>query len=185
MEDMYDPNQNPDDKRQLRKELRAQVVEAEGQSISVCSTFELPADLSTDKQRNVADVTALELTEGLQQSEALFNRIKQTQEATLDSRFLLVTAETAAAKARTMRIDKNAFDIDDFVARLRRRVGPGALKGSAAIESDEEAEEELDEDEDEDNLSEKEKERRRGEAWFAMGRLASKYMLRVPTIDFM
>lgn len=129
-------------------------------------------------------MSAKDLINDINQSANLFQRVKHPQEAALDSRFLLISAETAAAKARTMRIDKNAFDIDDFVSRLRKHVGPGAyLKGG--VDSDDEAEVEEDEDEEEENLSEKEKERRRGDVWFNMGRLASQFALRVPTIDFM
>ena len=136
--------------------------------------------LRAARRANVTDVSPEDLTKAILHSESVFKRVKQTHEATLDSRYLILTAETAAAKARTMRIDKNAFDMDDFVIRLKRFLGRRGVVAAAISEDEAEAE-----DADEGDVGDKEKAARKAEAWGRMGRLALKYNHRIPTCEFM
>jgi hypothetical protein len=130
------------------------------------------------RRANPTDQTADDLTDAIAHSGNIFQRVKQTHEATLDSRFLIITAETAAAMARSMRIDKSAFDTDDFVSKLKRFLS--LRPGAAAADEDE-----ADSDAEEEDEGEADKAKRRAKAWTKMGRLALKYNHRAPTCDFM
>jgi non-structural maintenance of chromosomes element 4 len=49
--------------------------------------------------------------------------VKNPQEATLDSHFLLMASNIGAQKARAMKSGTGAFDIDDFISKLVRYMG--------------------------------------------------------------
>lgn len=49
--------------------------------------------------------------------------VKKTTEAVLDSRVLLAASDAGALKARQLKIDTNAFDVDDFFQKLARFMG--------------------------------------------------------------
>lgn len=49
--------------------------------------------------------------------------VKQPQEATLDSHFLLLASNVGAAKAQAMKSGTGTFDVDDFVAKLVSYMG--------------------------------------------------------------
>nr|KAJ3422085.1 nuclear protein [Polyrhizophydium stewartii] len=70
----------------------------------------------------------------------LFLQVKNTQDASLDSRALLQLAEISAHKIQRMKLDGGSFDIDDFINRLG-----GKLTGRAqAADADEGADAEQD-----------------------------------------
>ncbi|KAJ3323161.1 cleavage stimulation factor, 3' pre-RNA, subunit 1 [Boothiomyces sp. JEL0866] len=50
-------------------------------------------------------------------------KVKTTQEAVLDSTFLLKTVEIAASKAQKLKIGGSAFDLNDFVDKAKRKIG--------------------------------------------------------------
>lgn len=59
-----------------------------------------------------------ELTEQVTSANKLFGRVENPAEAVLDSRVLIATSEAGALKARQLKIDADAFDTDEFLARL-------------------------------------------------------------------
>lgn len=97
--------------------------------------------------------------------------VKDTSEATLDSKFLMIASDMGAAKAKAMRSDGAGFDVDDFVAKLVTYMGGrmGARAGS----------EPFDEDDDNDDVD--------GQLlnWEKIGLLSMRKSRRVPVIDFM
>ena len=118
----------------------------------------------------------------------------------------MISVETAAAKARSMRFDSNAFDCDDFVARMKTFLkstsnrptqksqqpaaaanGKGKRKAAVVGEGEDEDDEEADGNEEDEAEEEDEgdKDKQRNQGWLKMGRLASQFMYRVPTCDFM
>ena len=103
--------------------------------------------------------------------------VKDTSEATLDSRYLIMASDMSAAKAKAMKNDASGFDLDDFVSKLVTFMGGrkgGINKQRGGSEEIEEEEEEEDEDEDDSPLD-----------WEEVGRLALMKSHRVPVIDFM
>ncbi|KAI8995232.1 Nse4 C-terminal-domain-containing protein [Trametes punicea] len=97
----YDPDQDPEEARNLRRQYRH--LEQELTEIQ---------DLSTD-----------EVAEKLRSANHLFNKVQGINEATNDSGLLVTISHISAAKARAMKSGSVAFDVDDFVARLITYMG--------------------------------------------------------------
>ncbi|KAK1224592.1 hypothetical protein PQX77_012487 [Marasmius sp. AFHP31] len=92
----YDPDQDPDEKRRVRKGYR-----------EFDKKFEGNTQYSTEW-----------LIEGVKQSDEMFKHVKNPGEATLDSSILVRLATTAHQNARNLKSGSGAFDVDDFVSRL-------------------------------------------------------------------
>ncbi|GLB37537.1 putative binding domain of Nse4/EID3 to Nse3-MAGE [Lyophyllum shimeji] len=103
----YDPDQDPEEKRAVRKNYR-----------SLAKTVE-------EQQAHPNDYTAEQLMKQVQQADSLFDKVKGPQEATLDSHFLLMASSMGAQKARAMKSGSGAFDVDEFVAKLITFMGGG------------------------------------------------------------
>lgn len=116
-QDHYDPDQDKNLKRSIRKGYRSLIDKAEEQSVDVSS------------------VTAKQLTAEMMKANNLYDSVRAPQEATLDSRFLIVQSEMSAAKARAMKIDADCFDLDEFVNRLK------SVGGGFNIDDEEEVDE--------------------------------------------
>ncbi|EJU03955.1 hypothetical protein DACRYDRAFT_93456 [Dacryopinax primogenitus] len=116
----YDPDQDKEEKRKVRKDYRKEIEDAE------------------QERANIAQITVDALHERVRRGDSLFAHVKNPSEAILDSHNLLLTSDIAAQKAKAMRHDANAFDTDEFINKLVT-----LMKGRAG----EEAEEDEDEDE--------------------------------------
>lgn len=127
-------------------------------------------------QTNIAETSTKDIGENIDRLEQQFKRIRAPQEAALDSGILVIAAETAAMKARQLRIDKNAFDTDEFVARLKN------FLRTSRTGRQQDAEDDDSENEDADVQN---KEKRKVEGWHRMGMLAARHTLRIPACDFM
>ncbi|KAG7098691.1 hypothetical protein E1B28_000604 [Marasmius oreades] len=92
----YDPDQDPDEKRRVRKGYR-----------DFDKKFEGSTQYSTEW-----------LMEGVKQSDEMFRHVKNPGEATLDSNILVRLTTTAHQNARNLKSGSGAFDVDDFVSRL-------------------------------------------------------------------
>ncbi|KZV63817.1 hypothetical protein PENSPDRAFT_757693 [Peniophora sp. CONT] len=103
----YDPHQNPEDKRRIRKQYRGLFLD------------------DTGNTRKPNEFTAQELLDKVKLADNLFDEVQAPQEATLDSSFLLAASNMGAAKARAMKAGGGAFDVDDFVAKLLSYMGGG------------------------------------------------------------
>ncbi|KAG5648542.1 hypothetical protein DXG03_003153 [Asterophora parasitica] len=120
---IYDPDQDPEEKREVRKNYRSLAKRVE------------------EQQSNLNDYTAEQLMQQVHQADLLFDKVKGPQEATLDSHFLLMASNMGAQKARAMKSGSGAFDVDDFVANLVTFMG-----GRKSLED--EVEHDPDDDED-------------------------------------
>ena len=60
--------------------------------------------------------------------------MKGTQEATLDSAFLVMASSMSAQKARSMKTTAGAFDVEDFVEKLISFMGGNKATAEAAEE---------------------------------------------------
>lgn len=143
--------------------------------------------LLTDRKANINDVTADELTKAINDSASVFARVRQPAEATMDSRFLVETSDAAAIKARSFKIDQKAFNVDDFLQRVKR-FGYNQPPGQQQDDEDDD-----DDDDDEEGggdasqrlMGEREKAKRRREFWGRIGWRAAQRSYRVPAVDLM
>ncbi|KAL2919687.1 hypothetical protein HK105_200601 [Polyrhizophydium stewartii] len=121
--DSHDEQQTIEERRRLREGYRSIIAKAEEQ-----------------KQKMLAGNTAVDVYSELRHVNELFLQVKNTQDASLDSRALLQLAEISAHKIQRMKLDGGSFDIDDFINRLG-----GKLTGRAqAADADEGADAEQD-----------------------------------------
>ncbi|TFK44821.1 Nse4 C-terminal-domain-containing protein [Crucibulum laeve] len=97
---VFDPDQDPEEKRAVRQNYRALTRNIE------------------EQQTNLNDCTADDLLQALHTADNLFGKVKGPQEATLDSHLLLMASNMGAQKARAMKSGSGAFDVDDFVSKL-------------------------------------------------------------------
>ncbi|TFK54076.1 hypothetical protein OE88DRAFT_1717389 [Heliocybe sulcata] len=105
----YDPDQDPEEKRAVRRNYRDLHKDTEGTAIH--------ADIRCSGA-NHNDYTAEELAQRVKRADKLFHAVRAPQEATLDSHFLVMASNMGAQKARAMKSGAGAFDTDDFIAKL-------------------------------------------------------------------
>ncbi|KAI0056385.1 hypothetical protein BV25DRAFT_1814097, partial [Artomyces pyxidatus] len=104
----YDPGQDPEEKRVLRKNYRA-LMDTEGAHATNASGF-----------------TAKQLLDKVHVADTLFDPgadVSAPQQATLDSAFLLTASNVSAARARSMKTAGGGFDVDDFISKLITYMG--------------------------------------------------------------
>jgi len=107
----YDPDQDRDEKRRLRRDYREIIEEQKA------------------KKLNIDQVSIDELARNLARGDLLFDKVRAPQEATLDSQFLLLSSDIGALKARAMKADVGGFDVDDFITKLALFMGGRRAKG--------------------------------------------------------
>jgi hypothetical protein len=141
---VYDPEQSEEEKRFLRQAYRRLIHDTESSRVEL----QQPA---SDK-----------LIENIRQANELLDQVKQPYEATLDSRLLVLSADIHHEKARKMRIEYGAFDVDEYITKL------GSIMQQPSIQLEDMLEE---------NTTFMD--------WTSLGRMASAYMRTAPTVDFM
>lgn len=142
----YDPEQDPEERRRVRRDYRDLAKETEN--------------------ANPAEYSAVEMSRRLNRANDLFGQVKGTQEATLDSAFLVMASNMSALKARSMKTTAGAFDVEDFIEKLISFMGGNQATGEPAEEGVE-----ID-----DTTPLK---------WDKIGRKALAKSRRVPVMDFM
>ncbi|KAL4080310.1 Nse4 C-terminal-domain-containing protein [Scleroderma yunnanense] len=113
----YDPEQDANEKRDLRKKYR--------QLEKLTGEHQRPQDHDTEA-----------LVVQVAQADELFSKVKNPTEATLDSSVLRNLSGISAQKARAMKLGSTAFDLDDFVTKLITFMG-----GSQFLEDNEDGSE--------------------------------------------
>jgi hypothetical protein len=93
--DKYDPEQNDDERRKIRMEYRNLIQ-------------------STTAQRKDKEA----IMENLNKANKLYRNVKSTNEAVLDSRFLLLSSEVSAQYASD-NMAEHKFDIDEYVKKIK------------------------------------------------------------------
>ncbi|KAJ7865548.1 Nse4 C-terminal-domain-containing protein [Mycena leptocephala] len=93
----YDPDQDPAEKRELRRKYRA-----------LHKTIDDPH----------VKYTPPELKTKVKEADKLFAKVKGTQEAILDFSFLVKTSTTNIRDVRALQFGTGPFDVEDFVIRL-------------------------------------------------------------------
>ncbi|KAI8893569.1 Nse4 C-terminal-domain-containing protein [Globomyces pollinis-pini] len=82
---------------------------------------ELTTNIEGEKQQ-LLNGDPSKLLERLQKGNELFDKVKTTQEAVLDSTFILKTIDIAAQKAQKMKLGGVGFDIDEYIAKLMNKI---------------------------------------------------------------
>lgn len=97
----YNPDQDPEERRQLRRDLRRQI-----------------RDFNDDRDRLMVGDNS-EIVKYVERSTALMSKIKQTSDATLDSRFLVAASDLTLKKTTAMVMGANStgIDVDEFVSK--------------------------------------------------------------------
>ncbi|KAJ7108063.1 Nse4 C-terminal-domain-containing protein [Mycena crocata] len=143
---IYDPYQDPEVKREIRRHYRA-----------------LHKSLDDPK----ADHTTVELHTKVDEANEIFDDVKDTSEAILDSSLLVKTSTINTKSARALKFGSGPFNVEDFITRLVAFGGgykppQDASSDSSDIEEDDSALE-----------------------WSKIGRRAMAKSRRVPAMGFM
>ncbi|KAF7729267.1 nuclear protein [Apophysomyces ossiformis] len=96
----YDPSQDKEERRQLRQSYRKLITKTE------------------ENRRNYTHVGNNGLIDTLEKANVLYARVRNTQEATLDSKLLVLSADLGTQKARNLRLDNQVFNVDEFVSKI-------------------------------------------------------------------
>ncbi|KIM29786.1 hypothetical protein M408DRAFT_328614 [Serendipita vermifera MAFF 305830] len=115
----YDPDQKMEDKRRVRAQYR----ELLGQQ--------------DEHRTGAAKLSISEILANQRKADRYFKEVKAPQEATLDSKVMLQNAEMGAAMARAMKHDIEAFDVDDYLAKLVTFLGGTGTPIDLAEDDDE------------------------------------------------
>ncbi|KAF8200954.1 Nse4 C-terminal-domain-containing protein [Pholiota molesta] len=102
---VFDPDQDPEEKRAVRQNYRSLTKRIE------------------EHRGNPNDLATEDLLMQVHKADKLFDKVKGPQEATLDSHLLLMASNFGAQKARAMKSGSGAFDVDDFVSKLLQYMG--------------------------------------------------------------
>ena len=106
----YDPEQNPDQRRRTKRKLR-----------------DLASALNDNKSEYLqADNRGL--IETLTQADKLYENVRQTSDATIDSRLLVTAADLSYKKIQTLTLGDSSvgIDVDDFVSKCISFMQQGA-----------------------------------------------------------
>ncbi|KAF2144313.1 uncharacterized protein K452DRAFT_350008 [Aplosporella prunicola CBS 121167] len=97
----YDPDQDPEERRELRKEMRM-----------------LTRDFN-EKRDELLQGGTKDLADYITRSNSLMHRVKQTSDATIDARFLVAASDLALRKTNqlVMGDSSTGIDIDQFVSK--------------------------------------------------------------------
>ncbi|KAI0684484.1 Nse4 C-terminal-domain-containing protein [Cytidiella melzeri] len=153
----YDPDQDPEERRGLRKDYRV-----------LQGRFD-------DSNKDQEPVKAEDVLETVEKANELFDKVKGTSEATMDSNLLLKASMKSAMLARNMKSGGGAFDVDDFVSKLITFMG-GRRNADMHENDNDDDDETYDDDEDDDGTP---------LDWERIGWKAMAKSRRAPAMDFM
>ncbi|GAA5899950.1 hypothetical protein JCM5296_001924 [Sporobolomyces johnsonii] len=138
-----------DDDEETR--LRKRETREQAQKRQLRAKYRMLQSQVEDRRGDLANTTVDDLSHQVTRANQLFSKVQAPAEAVLDSRVLIATSEAGALKARQLKIDADAFDIDEFLVRLTKFMG-GSVGGRGAVRTrkraanDDESEDELDEE---------------------------------------
>lgn len=119
-------------------------------------------------KKDVNGVTTHELSQHVKRTNRLYDQVRAPQEAALDSKALALVAEMGAIKSRQMKIEADAFDVDDYIDRLKALLGHS--RPAAFVDSD-------DDEQPMDSIATFD--------WKKVANLAIRYSRRTPALLFM
>lgn len=98
----FDPDQDPDERREVRRQVR-----------ELDRTFR-------DRRDELLQDQGRELENTVKQADKLYTEVKQTGDATIDSRLLVDVSDLADKKTAALSLDGNStgIDVDDFLSKV-------------------------------------------------------------------
>lgn len=156
---VYDPRQDPNDRRKVRSEYRALIAQAE--------------EAKKDSSLKPQDLLTL-----IQRADTLHDKVVAPSESILDTRTLTSVSEMGARMAKKMKLNTDAFDTNEFVTRLARYLGGEALP-VRAVGAETATAQNSDDDEENDTSNVD------AWDWNKLATLAAGYSRRAVTIDFL
>lgn len=134
--EFYDPDQDPDERREVKKGLRNLLSKV------------------SDSRAEYLQSNSSGLVDTLLKADALYSNVKQTSDATIDSRLLVATADLSYKKIRTMTLGDSSvgIDVEDFISRCIQFMKSGtALEGTNTQSQRRRRQQQADDDEDEND----------------------------------
>ncbi|PWZ03645.1 hypothetical protein BCV70DRAFT_154748 [Testicularia cyperi] len=114
---VYNPRQDPSDRRQVRSDYRQLIAEAE-------------------ESRKDSSLKPRDLLQLIEKADSLHERVVAPSESILDTKTLSSMSEIGARMARKMKLNADAFDTNEFVTRLARYLGGEAAPVRSAGSGD-------------------------------------------------
>lgn len=114
----YDPDQPMEERRAVRKGMRDLGRELNGLALSTAAVFEqILIFIDSRLEFMSADSDGLKKT--VEKANELYNSVKQTSDATLDSRLLVSTADLSLRRSVQMKLGdaSQGIDVDEFVSK--------------------------------------------------------------------
>ncbi|KAK3704745.1 hypothetical protein QZH41_009747, partial [Actinostola sp. cb2023] len=159
----FNPHEDREKRKQVRYEYRELISETEKHSLE----FTKPESRGLHK--------------ALDRAEELFEDVKQTREAVLDSRFLVLASQLGRRQVEKLQTHLMKFDPDIFAAKLITLMGGRSVE--QALNQDD-----SDDDDDDDNdagPSRSTKRRIQNLDWSKLGKMVTPNFRRTPSVTFM
>lgn len=90
---------------------------------------------------------ARQISESVAQADMLYRGVDKPQDAALDSRLLVLSAETGAKRSRQMQLLNQPFDVQQLMSRIAAEFLPVTLKLNADGEVDDDRDDDANDDE--------------------------------------
>lgn len=125
----YDPNQSIEERRAVRKEYRELARDLTGESLMPTSSTSLTWDF-LDQRVDYLAPGSDGLKKTVERQNELYAGVKQTSDATLDSRLLVSAADLSAKRTTQLNLGDSTtgIDVDDFVNKCKSFM----IRGEAA-----------------------------------------------------
>ncbi|KAI9319726.1 Nse4 C-terminal-domain-containing protein [Dichotomocladium elegans] len=98
---MYDPRQDKEERRGLRKRYRTLIQDTE------------------ERRRDIVFAEPDALYRAVIDGNGLFEEVRNPLEATLDARFFSITATIAMQKARNTKLGLDIYNVDEFISKVK------------------------------------------------------------------
>lgn len=155
----YDPGQDETERRGVKRQSRALEREFNGTVIVKHLTISL-TDPDPENRDDYLKHGSSGLQKTIMDANAIFENVKQTSDATLDSRLMVSVSDLAYKKSAQLVLDDTStgIDVDEFVSKciVFMKRAPGPTRPSAT-QARRHADRDDDADEDEDNVLDWEK----------------------------
>ncbi|KAM0752727.1 hypothetical protein T439DRAFT_323341 [Meredithblackwellia eburnea MCA 4105] len=125
-----------------------------------------------EHKSNLFSISVKDLTKSIVDADNMFKNVTAPAEAVIDSQVLMAASDAGALKARQLKLDKSAFDTEEFLTKLNQFMGGSSAQGARGRHDEEE------EEEDEPVVETFDK-------WIKVGRMLAMESRRVPVLDHM
>jgi hypothetical protein len=115
----YDPDQNQEERRATRKAIRDLAKELNGLTFSVRCLWKVDANFRVDSRTEYLQPNSNGLQQTLERADEYFKNVKQTSDATIDSRLLVAVGDLSYKKTNEIALGDSStgVDVDEFVSK--------------------------------------------------------------------